>query len=691
MKIKHIFIGLGALSLLAGCNDYLDVDAPSKYDNATVFNSTTTADKALNGVYATILVDNSFGNTLYNSLQLNSDVDFSSNANETSQKDAPRRFDMTAEAGSTERLWNALYKSVESANEFVYNIEHSPLMEKGSKTYADAAQMAGEAKVLRAMCLYELLCYYGDIPFTFEPTFQSNNFFPQIVNRDSVYTAVIKDLEKAAPLMKSVNQLSDGVERVSKEACWAMIARMALQAGGYSLRPTENNDYGVMERPSNYKDFYKIARAYADSVIESGTHSLGNSYERVFTNECNFIVTNNDDPIFEIPFANGANGQFGYYQGPTASATNGATPHVYGEANGGVRVEAFYRFTFDSLDTRRDYVNGLWYYSQTGVPVMRAGGDYNNHNNKWSKLWNTNGLGATSTGATGINLPYLRYADVLLTFAEAENELNGPTLKAQEALKQVRNRAFKKDRAEKVDAYVAQTAASKEKFLNAVLDERKWEFAGENMRWKDLVRNNKYAETLFYTFLRYYAMAESQGGSSQYMDMVEEHDGHLWSELPSDIYSCIISNPGDSTGVELYPNKTLPIRFIVNAYGGKTPVVSPASYFTINNIPYHILSERDITGLSSSSNSVTQFDDYQPYAKWWLDAGYPSAQILYSLYGYIRGDENGNISIVKDGKAENINPQSINISQLPPVRYLLPIPSEAITRSAGAYKQHYGY
>ena len=238
MKIRNILIGLGVLSLLAGCNDYLDVDAPSKYDNSTVFNSTTTANKALNGVYATILVDNSFGNMLYNTLQLNSDVDFSSNGNEVSQKDAPRRFDMTADAGSTEKLWNALYKSVESANEFVYNIEHSSIMTKGSTTYADAAQMDGEAKVLRAMCLYELLCYYGDIPFTFEPTFQSNNFFPAIVNRDTVYADVIKDLEEAAPKMKSVTQLSDGVERVSKEACWAMIVRMALQAGGYSLRPS---------------------------------------------------------------------------------------------------------------------------------------------------------------------------------------------------------------------------------------------------------------------------------------------------------------------------------------------------------------------------------------------------------------------------------------------------------------------
>jgi hypothetical protein len=46
---------------------------------------------------------------------------------------------------------------------------------------------------------------------------------------------------------------------------------------------------------------------------------------------------------------------------------------------------------------------------------MRA--DYSVHNNKWSKLWNSVGLGANTTGATGINFAYLRYADVLLMFA----------------------------------------------------------------------------------------------------------------------------------------------------------------------------------------------------------------------------------------------------------------------------------
>jgi hypothetical protein len=48
--------------------------------------------------------------------------------------------------------------------------------------------------------------------------------------------------------MKSTAALSDGVERISKEACWAMIARMALQAGGYSLRPVDGSatSYGQM-------------------------------------------------------------------------------------------------------------------------------------------------------------------------------------------------------------------------------------------------------------------------------------------------------------------------------------------------------------------------------------------------------------------------------------------------------------
>jgi hypothetical protein len=688
MKIKNIMLGcLGLLSLTA-CNDYLDVDAPSSNTTEQVYSSATEMNKALNGVYAKILSDNTFGRYLYNDLQLNSDVDFSANSNENANNNSPRRFDITPDGGTTERLWNALYEAVETANEFIYNAEHSSIYNAQHPDYNNITQMVGEAKVIRAMCFYELLCYYGDIPFTFEPTYQTKNFLPDVTGRDEVYTQVIADLKAAAPLMKSVNAVDQGIERVTKEACWAMISRMALQAGGYSLRPgTSPNSYGTMARPDNYTQFYEVARAYADSVIQSKTHSLAKSYSQVFLDECNFIVSNNDDPIFEIPFAKASTGQWGYYQGPQAQSTEGVTSHIYGEANGGARSGAFYRYTFDEKDLRRDYVTGLWYYASTGLPTMRA--DYTIHNNKWSKLWNTNGLGNNTKGSTGINFAYLRYADVLLMFAEAENELNGPTEEAKAALKTVRERAFNPiDYSDKVNAYVDSVASSKESFLNAVLDERKWELAGENSRWKDLVRNNKYAETLFYTFLRYYSVAENAGGTSSTLDMVEEYDGIQWSEvLPYNIFSCIIQNPGDGN---LYPNKTLALRYVVNPYhAGTVPQVSPATYMEQQGLPYTVLSDKDVTGLpnANSTPSWTQTD----YYNWWQDAGYPKAQVMYSLYGYIRSNESGNIYIVRDGVAEVINPLGYNVNQLPAVRYLLPYPEEAIARSAGKYSQNYGY
>lgn len=93
------------------------------------------------------------------------------------------------------------------------------------------------------------------------------------------------------------------VERCSKEFAQALIARIALTAGGYSLHPVKEdaNSYGVMKRPNNWKDFYQTVRDYADSVISSGTHNLKQTYQDVFVNECNYQVINDDDVIFEIP------------------------------------------------------------------------------------------------------------------------------------------------------------------------------------------------------------------------------------------------------------------------------------------------------------------------------------------------------------------------------------------------------
>jgi hypothetical protein len=109
-------------------------------------------------------------------------------------------------------------------------------------------------------------------------------------------------------------------------------------------------------------------------------------------------------------------------------------------------------------------------------------------------------LGSASAKGTGINWPVMRYADVLLLLAESENELNGPTAIAQNALRLVRQRAFPEALwADKVTAYISTVSASKQTFFDAIVNERAWEFGGECLRKYDLARWNlfgkKVAET----------------------------------------------------------------------------------------------------------------------------------------------------------------------------------------------------
>ena len=720
MKLNKIIIsGLAMLSLTTACSDYLETDpATNAAVPDLVFGSEGETRTALYGVYAKICSDELFGNRLYNEFQLNSDVDFYANSNEAAAGNQPRRFDVRSDASNVERLWNNLYSGVETANEFIYNLGKSPIYkeeteEEGVETdegmvtktvpvVTNLTQMMGEAKVMRAMFYHELLSYFGDVPFTMQATFETDNFVPEVKARKDISDALIADLKKAAEYMYSDKEAAaNAPERISKEAAYAMIARLALQAGGYSLNHDANDASGYkMTRPDNYKEYYQIARDYTKKIIDADGHQLRNSYSQVFIDECNFIVNSGDDPIFEIPFAQTTNGYWGYAQGPTSDINTGDETNYsnsdWGAANGGVRTSAFYRYSFDQKDLRRNYICGMWYYSNKGLPTLRF--DYSMHNNKWSKLWGPK-FGKSTTSSTGINFAYIRYADVLLMFAEADNEINnGPTAEAQEALKTVRRRAFAgADQADKVDTYV-ESAASKEDFLNLVLDERKWEFAGENMRWKDLVRNNLYAQKVFMTFMTYYSVAENQAGTSSYLDMVEAYDNLAYSNLwPSSVYWCRVENYNVGGILDknstYFPNTSLPMIYVYNPYSAAAKSSKkPAAYFDDDDNLYmlKVLTEKDITGSGATSN------DWQTTNIEWTNSdGTIKNQVLYSLYGYIRVDQRNNIVVVDNGSANlfNINTSdaAANFNRLPAVRYMLPYPEEAIARSNGVYKNYYGY
>lgn len=672
--------------LVAGfssCNDFLDVEAPSKVTDDQVFSSTEEADRLLNSVYQATCSGNTYGNAYLTTFNFNSDVEWSTSKSEI-QSDSHNEwklFDGEADGSNVKSTWDAAYQTIERANNFVSAAEKSELYGN-----ADLYQMIGEAKCIRAMNYLDLVILWGDVPFTFTRTYDQESLIMPMGQRDEILTALINDLKEIAPKMKSVKEITEGVERCSKEFAWALIARIALYRGGYSLRPntSDANAVGTMQRADDYAEYYKIARTYADSVIQEGTHALTNDYMKVFNDECNYQVVNNDDVIFEIPFVLNVNGNIGYIQGPKADLSSaGDTDHPWGKASGSVGLNAFYRFTFDSQDVRRNVV-GYWSYAYSGVAALQN--SYTNYCLKWSKLWDkSHTQGNTSEGNTGINFPYMRYADVLLMFAEAENEINGPTERAKEALKAVRERAFRSasNKAEMVDAYVG-ALGTKDDFFKAIVDERAWEFGGENLRWKDLVRWNLYNQVLYKCFWKYYGMGCDRDDSY-------DVDGNF-NTLPNDFFYRVRTRAEWNAQVAENPDKYNAANYpeVFNFANTDASLGVVEAYKTWDE-DFSIDNLWDSWGLNSKKmpNEGGSEGWQRVYLFNWIDenTGIAKAECRCSIRGYIYINEAGTIMTTNIPEYSD----EVNLSNLPPVRYILPIPRDVVSRSIGQYKNYYGY
>ena len=678
MKLRNIFIaGLSVLALTA-CNDYLEVDAPSKNQPTDVFSDARAMQRALNGVYASMLSNNTFGDKLINDFCLNSDVDYNTNSAEELSGGKPRRFDSRPSDSALKNAWADLYHGIEVCNLFIEGAEGSPAYDPENPD-ADIVQMIGEAKVARAMFYYELIWMFGDVPFSTKSSQTSETMIYPITDRIKILDFLINDISEIADDMMDPTQIAEGIERISRQAAYAMVARLAMTAGGWYLAP-DGDTYGKMTRVSNWEDYYKIARTYAYKVKESNIHSLSNPYYKVFVNECNNVVVNNDDPIFEIPFAKESTGNIGYIHGPKMDQYEGETPHAYGKATASAKLNSFYRFMFDEEGSRRDYVNQLFRYTADGSEYSsRLDNSYNVQNGKWSKLWVNGGLRRITEGNTGINYPYLRYAEVLLTLAEADCVLNGgnATDLARECLEMVRTRAFRETNEMKVYAY------DDTDFLKTILNERKYEFAGENIRWRDLVRNDMYSVELYWTFYRNLSVAEEAGGSSSYLSMVAEHDmddDEAYDKIPYTIYSVRNYQNKDKDGNPFlteaqFPNDAMNITWILNPYRSMTSAevnTIKKQYPKIKNTEWV---NEDYFGWVDGDNEVRN-------------------EVRYSLRGFIYMDKGGTVRVVESRTSEPVAPApNLNITkdQLPVVRYIHPIPQNEIDRSKGQYSNKYGY
>ncbi|MBD5270686.1 MAG: RagB/SusD family nutrient uptake outer membrane protein [Bacteroides sp.] len=694
MKLRNIFIaGLSVLAL-SGCNDYLEVDAPSKNLPQDVFTDARAMQRALNGVYASLLTSNMFGDKLINTFVRNSDVEYATNSSEYTSTNKYCRFDCDPDGGDLKSTWEDCYHAIELCNLFIEGAEASPAYTKENPD-PEVVQMLGEVKAIRGIIYHELIWNWGDVPFSFNSSQTTETTIYPITDRIEILDRCIKDIAAIADDMKDPGELSERVERVSRQAAYGIIARLALTAGGYYLAP-EGNTYGKMVRADNYEDYLKICREYADKVIQSNVHSLTKDYYQVFVDECNNIVASNDDPMFEIPFGKESTGNIGYIHGPKMDQYQGATPHPYGKSSGGAKLSAFYRFQYDEEDERRDFVNQLMTYSANdqGYEVT-AKSHYNVYNGKWSKLWVNGGLGSITEGNTGINYPYLRYADVLLMFAEADVKLEGTvTPQAEECLAKVRDRAFRNTNPAKVYDY----PTDPEGFLKAVLKERKFEFAGEGLRWRDLVRNNLYSAEIYWTFFRYLEKADPSGNLSEVSMRDFDGNDEGYDNMPDMIYCLTTTDNAFSQD------------FVKDGvvYAQKGQRIMPDNQFPNNDIKIVWM----LNPYCRSNKMSPTFNEWQaafpniPKASWvkdnyqysWDSDGNVKNEIRYSLRGYIYLNDLDQQRLI-DGNGNEISvpmpDSSVSdeelVKQLPVVRYIVPIPRTTIARSQGKYENKYGY
>ncbi len=482
MKYRIVYI-LAIIPVLFGsCEKYLESDSPSRYTDTYIFSHLEDAQKIVNSIYQCFQED-AYTTRLSLNPNCNTDVEVGI---ASSAPDGGRRDIWTFECTPTNSdilvPWNNAYLAINRANECIEGISNSPLKEDPKMI-----QLLGEAITLRAYWYFELVRNWGDVPFKITPTRAGDEFYLPRTDRDTILTHVIQDMIIIEPYMKWADQLDYGIEQVSREFAQGLIARLALARGGYSLRPDL-----TMQRSSDYLDYYQIANTYCLKVIESQRHRLTDNFGTIFLNENTFIVANNGDMLFEVAYSPNR-GEVGYWIGVRMEA--GGT-HPYGSASSAFTFPPTYYYSFDSLDTRLPVTCVLYYYD---ADLQQQIVNFNSIAvGKWSKRLYPNGMGTSSTKGTGINWPVMRYSDILLMYAETENELNGsPTQAAKDALALVRKRAFNaSDWPDKVTHYIDSISTDHDAFFNAIVNERAWEFGGEMIRKYDLIRWNLYGEKI---------------------------------------------------------------------------------------------------------------------------------------------------------------------------------------------------
>lgn len=464
-------MALATAFTLTSCEDWLEMPSESKADSNSAFETLSRAEMAVVGAYNQL-----HSQELGYQLLMGTDECVSTESN---SKYNVSNYDYTNLSAMLSNTYTQMYKAIEYSNVCIAGLEGKPADQKRN-------QLLGEALAIRAYAYWNLVRFYGDVPYNDRPTSELSTFASSRVSRDVIYDHCIDDLKQAVDLLA---WRSEGVvpttERFTKNAAYGILARVALYAAGKSLRwdlsTYDPASLKIAQRDdaARVKELYQIAADACKAVIDKGENGLLPKYDQVFRDLGN--QTYNKETMLEYGMfgANAMDVRTGYTNGMPVSGTS----TVIGKCAAQMMAMPTFYFEYEEGDQRRDVS-----VCNVGIAAASSGDKYQlatyagmgvgKYRVNWKKA-----RGA-SDSKRDYNWSLLRYSDVLLMYAEALNEVNGaPNAAAIDAVKQVRKRAFNGD-----EAKIGTIPTSHDEFLNYIIQERKLELNCEGLRKTDLTR-----------------------------------------------------------------------------------------------------------------------------------------------------------------------------------------------------------
>ena len=450
---RALIIALITTTILS-CSDFLEEINQSSLNPDSFFKTNTHAESGLNAVYAaTRDVFGGFSGGNSSNWHLLEALTGQSVNNSSSNPDLNSLSLLSYNSNliHARTVWAGTYKLIANANLVIENVPDIFMSEDRKK------QILGEAYFLRAWAYFNAVRIWGDIPLLTSPVGTgSPDFYAERTSQSIVYDQIVSDLKFSEG---SGLAFIDQRGRVSMAAVKSLLSKVYLTMAGHPLNKTEH---------------YADAAEKAKEVIDNGGLSLFNTYGEIFleSNE------NKQEHIFSIQYAPNVSANYESLSFlPAKNITKGGA--VGWQTN--LPETNFYN-SFESGDKRKNNRQG-WFYTDYFVggngELTDLGGPH------IFKAFNVANFGSDTVEGNGqgdfLNFSVIRFAEVLLIYAEASNEVSGPTSAAIEAVKKVRDRA----------GLTTPTSLSKDLFRELVWKERWHELCFERITWFDMVRLKK--------------------------------------------------------------------------------------------------------------------------------------------------------------------------------------------------------